>query len=194
MRRLVGLAAAIAATQMMAGCGPPPKPLHQWAMGADASSYAADPSRPGAFSAASAIGPADVMACGDNPNAWAPASANPGVAGPDDYLELTYQRYVRVSDLYIYESYNPGGIVAVDLIASDASSPTATIFDNPAGDGASVGCPTVYHLSIDQGTTPGYYNRVRIYIDSDITGDTNGINGLADDYNEIDAVELVGRR
>lgn len=195
-QRTVCLAAVIAAVAIAAGCGPPPKhakrqAVQQYATGADASSYAQG-TNASDWAPTQATGAPDVAACGDDPAAWAPGDAQPGTAGADDYIDLTYDLYVFVSDVRITESYNPGGIVEVDLIATDGSAPDAIVFQDPNGDGTAAPCPGIFHISVDQGTTPDQYNRVRIWIDSDIVGDGNNDGNPQNDFNEIDAVELDG--
>ncbi|HVO29566.1 MAG TPA: hypothetical protein VMV18_02470 [bacterium] len=194
--RTLTLTAAAVALGLAAGCGPGSRThrqaISQYGTGGDASSYAQDTANPNDYSASQATGAPDVSACGDDPLSWAPASAQPNNPGADDYLDVTFDRYVFVSDVRITESYNPGGIVEVDLIATDGSAPDAIVFQDPTGDGAAAGCPTVFHIGINQGTTDDQYNRVRVWIDSDIVGDANGDGNINNDWNEIDAIELDG--
>lgn len=169
----------------LAACGRPVRHAAMWATGADASSSGSATTQ---FSALAATGAPDVVGCNDDPLSWSPATAN---TSAPEYLVLEYPRYVHVTDIRIYETFNPGAIVQVDVEAADGHTPPLTLFGSNTGDG-NPGCPTVFHISVDNGDTPNVYNRVAIYLQPNLIGDRNGINGGADDFAEIDAVELSG--
>src|SRR5438270_2993892 len=126
---------ATGATLLLAsGCGPTTRreALAQWAVAATATS---EPTGTGTdFGPQHATGAPDVPSCGDNPNAWSPALANPGVAGADDYIDLTYDRYVYLKEVDVYQTYNPGAVVEVDLMAEDGSTSPVIDWQEPAGD------------------------------------------------------------
>ena len=182
MTRTLRIAATLAAASFLAACGPPPRHAHMWASGADASSSGTTGSD---FGALQATGAPDVTGCGDIPQAWSPASAT----STTDYLVLSYNRYVHVSDVRIYETYNPGAITQVDVEASDNHVPPFNLFLSASGDG-NPGCPTVFHLHVD-GDTGASYDRVAIYFNPSLIGDRNG-DAMPNDFPEIDAVELDG--
>lgn len=199
------LAATLAGIALLAGCGPPPEQpfresVSMFAVGAQASSVGLPNSTD--YSEIQALGPPNISICGDDVNAWSPYLAEPvpGVVntpdGPDtidDWLVVTFPEYTYVHQVKIYESFNPGAVVAVDLEASDDSVPPLTIFEDYTGNGPAA-CPSAFVITIDQGTTPDMYDRVAIYLDTNLVGDTNGVNGPDDDYNAIDAVEMIGDR
>jgi hypothetical protein len=149
------------------------------------------------FSAMQATGAPDVAVCGDDPRAWSPSNAepSPGVSPSgdtvDDYLEVSFPAFVWVSQVAIYESYNPGGIVEVDLEASDDSTQPMVLWQNYQGDGYAP-CPSAFVIDVDQGTTYDQYDRVLIWLDSNLTWDANHDGTPVNDYNEIDAVQLSG--
>ena len=187
IKHTLALAAVLAATAAVAaGCGPAPKrhSVALLAIGADASSSGSSGTD---FSALKATGQPDVSGCTDSPSAWSPSTAN---GSAQEFLVLSYERYVHVTDVRIYETFNPGAIVHVDAEASDSHTPPLALFDDPAGDG-NPGCPTILHLSVN-GSTSDVYDRVAIYFQPSLIGDRNGLNGTADDYVEIDAVEFDG--
>ena len=94
----------------------------------------------------------------------------------------------------IYENYNPGAIVAVDLERSDEGLPPLEIFFDQYGDGVGSPCPSSFNIQVEEngGVTPDQYNRVAIYLDNDLIGDGNGNLDFSDDWPEIDAVEVIG--
>ncbi|HVO31075.1 MAG TPA: hypothetical protein VMV18_10075 [bacterium] len=148
------------------------------------------------FSALQATGAPDVNVCADSPQAWSPAVANPmpGVSADgqtiDDYLDVGFDQYSWISQVKIYESYAPGAIVAVDLVASDNSAAPLTVYENFTGDGPAP-CPSAFVIDIPGGT-PAQYDRVAIYFDDNLVGDFNRDGSWNDDFPEVDAVEVVG--
>jgi len=175
------------------GCVPPPKRerVELWAVGAVASSEGIPGNTD--FSALQATGMPDVGGCGDDPRAWSPETADAPLdpAGWNEWLELTYPDYVFVHAIRVYETYNPGTIVAIDVEASDQSAPTIRLYSDANGEPGA--CPSVLATYVDQGTTVDQYNRVVVYLNTNLIGDANA-NGAPDDYNAIDAVQLVGDR
>ena len=154
--------------------------VNQWASQAEATSeYGSD-----SWSAAQATGAPDTAECGDFGTAW--ASATPS---GDDSLTLLYSTPVAASAVNIYETYNPGAIISVELLPNGGGAPI-TIF---AGTDSTTPCPGVLTLAVDpslltptlsQTVPPGatLVNGIRISLDQSIIGT----------WNEIDAVELVG--
>ena len=141
----------------------------QWAVDAAASSqYGED-----GYSALQATGEPNVLAASDNPAAWTSQEAD----GTTETLELTYEHAVRPSGVNIYESYNPGAVTLVEAFDVEADE-WMTLWEGSE--------PTEEALRIfsPQFETPAFATtRIRLTLDSDAVGG----------WNEIDAVELVGR-
>ena len=113
----------------------------------------------------------DTASCGDNATAWATSSSD-GV----DNITLTYATPVVPSQINIYETYNPGAIVKVDVV--DGSGIAATVYT--AQEQVVDQCPRTLTIPVSGITSP--VNQVVIYLDQ------THYNG----WDEIDAVELVG--
>jgi hypothetical protein len=141
--------------------------VRQWAISAVASSeYGASD-----WSAIQATGAPDTPECGDHVTAWAAATA-----GTEEWIELTYATFVRPTEVNIVQSYNPNQVVKVELI--DSVSDYHVIY---AGEPKAMGeCP--YVLSIPVEGADYVVAGIRITIDQ----------SAVQDWNEIDAVELVG--
>jgi len=146
----------------------------QWALEAVASSeYGTD-----SWSAQQATGAPDTAVQADAGTAWASASAD----GEDlETLELTYEHPVKPSYVNIYESYNPGAVISIEAY-NEEEEEWSILWE---GEGESVGEPGAATVifsppleTIDFATA-----KLRITLD----------NGAVAGYNEIDAVELVGR-
>ena len=185
-------------------CSPNPPPSNNGPYYEQISMYATEAfasseGMPGSYdySALQATGAPDVFACVDDPFAWSPelAEITPGVSPNgdtiDEYLELTFPEAVFVSQVQIFESFNPGAIVAVDLESSTGSAPVTVLWENFAGDGPAP-CPSAFVINVSAGTTDFRYDRVVIYFDTNLVGDADGDGTPNDDYNSIDAVMLVG--
>lgn len=177
------------------GCIPPPKleRVELWAAGAVASSEGDITPGDLAYSPLQATGAPDVGGCESSALAWSSEFDN-GTVNPqgwNEWIELTYDDYLFVNSVKVSETYNPGAIVAIDVEASDGSVPPERLYDDLTGEPGP--CPSVLATYVDQGTTVEQYNRVVIYLNTDLIGDANG-DTLPNDYNEIDAVQLVGDR
>lgn len=146
----------------------------QWAMEAVASSeYGSD-----TWSAQQATGMPDTGVQADAGTAWASASAD----GEDlETLELTYEHPVKPSYVNIYESYNPGAVISIEAY-NEEEEEWAILWE---GEDESVGeagaAPVIFSPALE--TIDFATNKLRITLDS------SAVEG----YNEIDAVELVGR-
>jgi hypothetical protein len=144
--------------------------IRQWAASATASSEYGTVS----WTAKQATGEPDVPDCGDNSLAWAPFNDD-----TLEWIELTYDIPVVPSEINIYQSYNPSQVVEVDVIST--SGTTYTVWQ---GDAEALSyCPDVMSITIDLQETVTI-NKVVVVIDQSILG-------LG--WNEIDAVELVGK-
>ncbi len=141
--------------------------VRQWASGAAASSEYGDPS----WAAIQATGAPNVSDCGDDPNAWASSGSD-----SRDWIELTYDYPVYVTQINIYQTYNPNQVIKVELIDL-----TASYHEIYTGEAEEEDCP--YILTIDVPQTDYLAGGLRITIDQSLLG-------LG--WNEIDAVELVG--
>jgi hypothetical protein len=157
-----GPATAAAASQ------PPAAELRQWATNAFASSQYSNPD----WSALQATGAPDTDLCGDIVSAWASATAT-----GQDWLRLEYAVPVVPTEVNIRQTYNPGSIVRVDVISADGKTFTLPDSADPPGH---TSCPGVFTVPVPPGLPA--VNVVVIYLDQSIGGD----------WNEIDAVELVG--
>lgn len=144
--------------------------IRQWAASATASTEYGNPD----WAAAQATGAPNVTACGDDTSAW---------ASKDDttveWLELTYATPVKPYQVNIYQSFNPGQIVKIELFSPDGQ----TVYQIYSATPTKVEtCPQVLTLSLD-GSSLTQVNRMRITVDQSVLGVGWG---------EIDAVELVG--
>jgi hypothetical protein len=143
--------------------------ISQWAISAAASSeYGASD-----WSAMQATGAPDTPVCGDQGTAWASATAG---TETEEWIELTYATFVRPTQVNIFQTYYPDQVVKVELI--DSVSGYHEIYT--ASPEAMDECP--YVLSIPVGDVDYVVAGIRITIDQSLLGN----------WNEIDAVELVG--
>ena len=143
-------------------------PLRQWASAATASSEYGTTD----WSAAQATG-APNAECGDDKRAWASATT-----GGQEWLELTYSTPVIPTEIKIHQSYNPSQIVEVDVIALDGAQ--HVVWTGQAAQMAD--CPYLMTIPLSN-QYPSPVIGVRLVFDQSILGL---------DWNEIDAVELVG--
>jgi hypothetical protein len=142
--------------------------LRQWAAAARASSQYGDTDW-AASQAANA--PDSGTDCGDSKTAWASANTN-----DLENLELAYAKPVVPVAVNIYEVYGPGSIIKVDV--EEANGTAHTIYAGPPL--PTTQCPRTFSIGVTGVTVP--VNRVKIYFDL----------GLIGNWDEIDAVELVG--
>jgi hypothetical protein len=141
--------------------------ISQWAISAAASSEYGSSD----YSAMQATGAPDTPVCGDQTTAWASATA-----GTEEWIELTYATFVHPTQVNVVQSYYPSQVVKVELI--DSVSGYHEIY---TGSPETIDeCP--YVLSIPVGDVDYVVAGIRITIDQSQLGN----------WNEIDAVELVG--
>ena len=141
--------------------------LRQWASSAEATSEY-DTSD---WSASRATGSPDSMtACVDSANAWASKEASDGEA-----LTLYYNSPVKPTQINIHQNFSPGAITSVELIPEqgDFTIPIANSKDS------STPCPGIFSIDVSLNT-----NVIGVVINLDQVAIGN--------WNEIDAVELVG--
>jgi hypothetical protein len=158
------------------GAKPTPEPtqapsaglLRQWATGAMASSEygSAD------YSAQQATGAPNTTECGDIETAWA-SEASDGV----DWLEVSFSTAVVPTEISIRETYSPGFINKVEV--RDEAGLSYTVWEGTPA--AVEECPRVLTVSVSG--VNARVNAVRINLDQRDGGN----------WNEIDAVELVGQ-
>lgn len=200
-RTLLHVPVVLAGVALLAGCGPPPRGIQHETISMFAESVVdfstnGSPANSTDYSEIQALGQPNVVGCGDDPNAWSPAIANPDAPGLftiDDFIVLEFPFYAYVREVRIFESYNPGAVVAVDLERSDEGLPPLEIFADIYGDGLGP-CPSSFNIQVESngGVTADQYNRVAIYLDNSRIGDGNGNVDFSDDWPEIDAVEVIG--
>jgi len=141
--------------------------LSQWASSAEATSEYGTTD----WSASRATGAPDSMtSCADSSSAWASAEASDG-----EVLTLYYNTPVKPTQINIHQNYSPGAITSVELIPEegDFTIPIANSKDT------STPCPGIFSIDVSLNT-----NVIGVVINLDQVA-------LAD-WNEIDAVELVG--
>ena len=143
--------------------------IRQWEVNASASTEFSIPS----WAAAQATGAPDTFDCGDISTAWASATRN-----GEDWLRLEYDAAVIPQEIHIYQTYNPGSIVKVEVFA-EGDSVTIEL-PNSVDPPNNTPCPGVFTIIIDE-PMPAI-SAVTIYVNQIIGGS----------WNEIDAVELVG--
>ena len=143
--------------------------LEQWATAAEASSQYTDDS----WSAQQVIGAPDTLEAGDNPTAWAAASADVEV----ETLVLVFAQPVNPTGIEIYESYNPGAIAKIEVL--DPNTDTWVVVWEGVADTAG---ETMAVFSPELAPVDFATDQVRLTIDEP----------LIPDWNEIDAVKLVG--
>ncbi len=141
--------------------------LRQWATSAEATSEFTSTD----WSADRATGPPNAMSvCADSVDAWASLEVT-----DSETLTLFYDTPVQPTQINIHQNFNPGAITSVELIPAegDFTVPVA----NSAG--TATECPGIFSLDIEINLE---VIGVVINLDQTIVGD----------WNEIDAVELVG--
>ena len=143
--------------------------LEQWASDVEATSEYSE----GEWSAAQASGEPDTPDAGDFATAWAADAADAGI----EQLILGYPQAVVPTGIEIYETYNPGAVVAVEAYDIDGDA-WVVLWEGTAdttGQEIAVFSPPL--LSPDFATTV-----IRISVDE------TAVEG----WNEIDAVKLIG--
>jgi len=132
---------------------------------------AAGPNAKRSWGPEQAVGEPDTQQAGDIPTAW--ASREPD--GGEEWLKLDYENPVDVAEVRVRETHNPGAISKVIAFAPNGAE--VTIWE-----GTEPPSQAPVEMSFQM---PGNLNTksIKVYLD------TKRIPG----WNEIDAVELVGR-
>lgn len=113
--------------------------VNQWAISAEATSSFGEDS----WSATQATGAPDTEECGDYTTAWASETYN-----GQDTLTLTYGLPVIASEVNIYQTYNPGAIILVELLPDDKSMDAVAIFEGPD---TTTACPGILNIPVSLG-------------------------------------------
>jgi hypothetical protein len=118
-----------------------------------------------------ATGEPDTMQAGDISTAWAPLEQD----GGEEWLKLDYEGTVEIAEVRVRETHNPGAIFKLTAFLSTGSEVTLWEGIEPASQ-APVEMSFTVPVSVIAKT-------VKLYLD------TKRVPG----WNEIDAVELIGR-
>ncbi|NNM27584.1 MAG: hypothetical protein HKO59_16670 [Phycisphaerales bacterium] len=125
-----------------------------------------------AFSAAQTLGPSDVTAYGNNPNAWAASSQD----GTLEYVTLGFPTPMYASGVTVRETWGTGFIYQVDVLDLDDVLHTVWTGTDPSAPGTAA--DTFFGW-----TETGFpVKGVKLYVDTDATTD----------WEEIDCVQLHG--
>jgi hypothetical protein len=152
-----------------ADTGGVPRPVvRQWAAKASASTEYSNPR----WAASQATGPPNTAAAGDHDTAWAPREED----GGEEWLELRYAKPVVPTLIRIHETFNPGAVVKVE--AGDERGSWKVIWQGRAA------APEekIRWFEVKPARRVATFT-LRLTLDS------NAVPG----WNEIDAVELIGR-
>lgn len=141
--------------------------ISQYASGATASSQYSS-----SWAPSKAIGAPDTASCGDLTTAWASQNSS-GV----DWLDVTFTQAVIPSHIVIYQNYNPTAVVRVEVV--DTAGISHIVYEGARR--RENKCP--YMMDIIVEGIDVTIKEVRIHIDQ------SGYWG----WNEIDAVQLIGR-
>jgi hypothetical protein len=142
-------------------------PIRQWASSASASSEFGSSD----WSAQQAVGEPNTAACGDQITAWASADYD-GV----DWLDVGFATPVVPTQINIHESYTPGSIIKVEVRDTDGTF--HTVWEDTPNSVSQ--CPRVFTVNVSN-------------IDFKVTSVLISVDqSVLADWDEIDAVELVG--
>lgn len=144
----------------------------QWASEATASSEYS----PESWNALQATGAPNTLWCGDHVTAWASAEST-----TVEHLQVTFDEAVIPVGVNIHQTYNPGAITSIELLTAEDNE-RITLPDS-ADPGTN--CPGTFFYNLDASGEPlPQVNGVRLNLDQSLTGD----------WNEIDAVQLIGAK
>jgi hypothetical protein len=123
------------------------------------------------WSPGQAAGPPDTSAAGDLRSAWAAQSPDGGA----EWLKLEYEQPMEIAQVRVRETYNPGAITAITALLENGSEVTLW-----QGEETRAEAPVEMEFNVPNGVVA---RTVTVHLD------TAKVPG----WNEIDAVELVGR-
>ena len=118
-----------------------------------------------------AVGEPDTMQSGDIATAWAPREPD----GGEEWLKLEYERAVDIAEVRVRETYNPGAVSKVTAFLPNGSEIVLWEGVEPKAE-----APVEMSFAVPQSVNA---QSVKVYLD------TKRVPG----WNEIDAVELIGR-
>ena len=118
-----------------------------------------------------AAGEPDTLQAGDIPTAWAPLAQD----GGEEWLKLDYENSVDIAEVRVRETHNPGAISKVTAFLANGTEVTLWEGTEPQ-----VAAPVEMSFQVPSSITA---KSVKVYLD------TKRVPG----WNEIDAVELIGR-
>jgi hypothetical protein len=123
------------------------------------------------WSPGQAAGAPDTHAAGDIRTAWASQSQD----GGPEWLKLDYERPMEIAQVRVRETHNPGAVASITATLENGSEITLWQGEEPRGE-----APVEMEFSVPGGVVA---RTVTVHLD------TQRVPG----WNEIDAVELVGR-
>jgi hypothetical protein len=118
------------------------------------------------------VGPPDTQQAGDIPTAWAPRDST---GKGEEWIHLNYDNAVELSNVRVRETYNPGAISKIAAVLPNGGEVLLWQGTEPTAQ-----APVDTSFSLPPGVTA---SSVKIYLDR------TRVPG----WNEIDAVELIGR-
>jgi hypothetical protein len=95
----------------------------QWAAGATAGSQYGN----SGYAAIKATGAPDVPVFGDSPSAWCPAGKNSGT----DWLEISFAKPIRATEVRVRQTNAPGGITRIEAIDPGGTAHVWWVGDDP---------------------------------------------------------------
>ncbi len=146
--------------------------IYQWAVSAEASSEFSSPE----WSAEQAVGRPDSPGCGDYQFSWASAASD-----SIDTLIVKFPILVYPLEIIIHESFNSDQVTKVEVQDPERLGYYTVLQKNPIR----VDRPCPYELIVPVEGIDFLTNTVRITVDQ---------SQLGLGWNEIDAVQLIGRR
>jgi len=118
-----------------------------------------------------ATGPPDTHRAGDIQTAWATREPN----GGEEWLLLTYDTAADIAEVRIWETYNPGAVTKVTALPEEAGEVVLWEGEDPTSE-----APGEFVVPAAENVRAA---KIKVYLDTT----------LKHGWNEIDAVELVGR-
>lgn len=118
-----------------------------------------------------AAGAPDTFQAGDISTAWAALERDAG----EEWLQLEYERAVDIAEIRVRETYNPGAVSKITALLPNGGETTLWEGVEPPSE-----APVEMTFQVPPGVNA---NSIKVYLD------TRRVPG----WNEIDAVELIGR-
>ena len=118
------------------------------------------------------VGPPNTTEAGDYATAWAPKTSR---GAGEEWIHLGYESAVEVAQVNVRETYNPGAISKIAAVLPNGQETVLWEGVEPASQ-----APVNMSFSVPAGVPA---NQIKVYLDR------RRVPG----WNEIDAVELVGR-